>query len=121
WASAVTCSWGFPARSQKERDRVMHGQDRTTMSIQPNEIRYSKLGEGGTWAQRSFSERALFFGYRTIPHEVCEREDWKEVARLLSDRKSEGAKTAGVNEIRAFYEQGKDCLWITFADGHMWW
>src|SRR5262249_27233019 len=57
----------------------------------------------------------------TIPHEVCERKDWKEVARLLSDRKSEGAKTAGANEVRAFYEQGKDCLWITFADGHMWW
>jgi hypothetical protein len=90
-------------------------------SIQPKDIRYVKLGEGGRWAQQSFSEGALLFGYSKIPHEVCERNDWQEVGRLLSDRRSEAAKTAGVNEVRAFYEQGRDCLWITFADGHLWW
>ena len=99
----------------------MHVQDKMIMSIQPKEIRYIKLGEGGSWAQRSFSEGALFFGYRSIPHKVCERKDWKEVGRLLSDRRSQGAKTAGVNEVRTFYEQGKDCLWVTFAYGHLWW
>jgi hypothetical protein len=93
----------------------------TMSSIQPDQIRYIKLGDGGRWAQESFSDGTLCFGYSTIPHEVCERKDWQEVGRLLSDRKSKGAQTAGVNEIRAFYELGKDCLWITFADGHLWW
>jgi hypothetical protein len=99
----------------------MHGQDRTTMSIHPNEIRYIKLGEGGRWAQQALSQRALLFGYSTIPHDVCQRHDWQEVRRLLSDKRSEGAKTTAVNEVKAFYELGEDCLWITFADGHLWW
>lgn len=89
--------------------------------VQPKEIRYIKLGEGGRWAQESFLGGVLSFGYSTIPHEVCERKDWNEVGRLLADRKSEGAKTAGVNEVRAFYELGDDCLWITFADEHLYW
>ena len=26
-----------------------------------------------------------------------------------------------MREIRDFYTLGSDCLWITFADGHLWW
>jgi hypothetical protein len=52
---------------------------------------------------------------------MCRAKDWDAVRKLLDDRKSEGAKTAGVNEVTAFYELGEDCLWITFADGHLWW
>ena len=28
---------------------------------------------------------------------------------------------AATREIRDFYTLGPDCLWITFADGHLWW
>jgi hypothetical protein len=90
-------------------------------NIQPSHIRYIKLGDGGRWAHQSLSEGVLSFGYHSIPHEVCERKDWDRVWNLLSDRKSEGAQTAGVTEVRAFYELGEDCLWITFDDGHLSW
>jgi hypothetical protein len=93
----------------------------TPISILPKDIRYIKLGDGGRWAEQSFSEGVVCFGYPTIPHEVCEREDWAEVRHLLSDRKSAGAMTAGLNEVRAFYEMGEDCLWFTFANGYLWW
>lgn len=89
--------------------------------IQPTEIRYIKLGEGGGWAQRSISEGILLFGYPTVPHDACERRDWQEIEQRLSDRRSARAITAGVNEIRAFYELGEDCLWITFVAGHLYW
>jgi hypothetical protein len=39
----------------------------------------------------------------------------------LSDRKPEGARTAGINEIKTFYQLGGDCLWVTFSDGHLCW
>src|SRR5258708_7050622 len=68
-------------------------------NVQPNDIRYIKLGDGGRWAQQSLSEGVLCFGYHSIPHEICERKDWDGVRNLLSDRKSEGAQTAGVNEV----------------------
>lgn len=45
----------------------------------------------------------------------------KGIRVALSDRKSEGAITAGVTEVLSFYQMGADCLWITFAEGHLWW
>lgn len=86
-----------------------------------SEIRYIKLGRGGIWADESLAEGYLSFGYHSIPNEVCQAGDWEQVRSLLSDRKSEGAITAGVNEVAAFYERPADCLWVTFAQGHMWW
>ena len=35
--------------------------------------------------------------------------------------RSPGKAKDGVREIRDFYTLGSDCLWITFADGHLWW
>ena len=52
---------------------------------------------------------------------MCEQKDWDGVWNELSDRKSHGAQTAGVTEVRSFYELGEDCLWITFSDGHLYW
>jgi hypothetical protein len=73
----------------------------TLQKVEPKHIHSS----GSAAAQKSFSERVLCFGYHTIPHEACERRGWDEVRKLLSpDRRSESALTAGVNEIRAFYE-----------------
>jgi hypothetical protein len=93
----------------------------TLYNVQPKHICYIKLGDGGRWAQDSISEGVLCFGYHSIPHEMCERKDWDGVRNLVSNRGSEGAKTAGVTEVSTFYELGEDCLWITFADGHLWW
>lgn len=89
--------------------------------IAPKHIRYIKLGDGGRWARQSIDQGTLSFGYHSIPHDVCEAKDWDKVWELLSDRKSEGAQTAGVTEVSTFYEMGEDCLWITFADGHLYW
>lgn len=93
----------------------------TPLSVQPAHIRYIKLGDGGRWVQNAISEGVLSFGYHAIPHEICEQKDWEAVRSLLSDRKSKGATTAGVTEVSSFYELGADCLWITFADGHLYW
>jgi hypothetical protein len=43
--------------------------------------------------------------------------------RLIQPRpvRCDAATTHGRNEIKDFYELGEDCLWITFADGHLWW
>ena len=93
----------------------------TPPQVHPKDVRYIKLGDSGRWARQSLADGVLSFGYHSIPHEMCERKDWSGVRNLLSGRKSEGAKTAGVNEVKSFYELGDDCLWITFADGHLFW
>lgn len=90
--------------------------------IAPKEIRYIKLGSGNTWAASCLAAGELQFGYSTIPHDLCLRGDWDAVTALLlkEGRKLAKAKDA-LREIRDFYSLGSDCLWITFADGHLWW
>jgi hypothetical protein len=92
-----------------------------TGPLTPTHVRYIKLGESGAWARDSLANGHVSFGYHVVPHDICARGDWDAVRALLSTRKNEGAMTAGVNEVRAFYQMPETCLWVTFADGHLWW
>lgn len=85
------------------------------------DARYIKLGDGGRWASWAIDNGWLAFGYDEIADETCKSGDWDAVWHGLSARRSEGAQTAGQTEVRAFYELGTDCLWITFAHGCLYW
>ncbi len=90
--------------------------------IDPKKIRYIKLGAGGSWVQPSFERSEIQFGHRSVPHDLCVRGDWDAVVRYLADLGRSPAKAKdGMREIRDFYTLGPDCLWITFADRHLWW
>lgn len=90
--------------------------------INPGEIRYIKLGRGGIWAQPAFERGELHFGYHTVSHDLCLRGDWDAVVRfLIEEGRSLGKARDAAREIRAFYTLGSDCLWITFANRHLWW
>ncbi len=91
--------------------------------IDPNEVRYIKLGAGGAWARSCLDRGEMQFGYATVPHEACLAGDWERVAQVLIEveGRSLGKARDGVREIRDFYTLGADCLWITFADRHLWW
>ena len=90
--------------------------------INPEEIRYIKLGSGGRWAQPAFERGELHFGHRTVSHDLCLRGDWDAAMRTETEEgRSPGKAKDLTREIRDFYTLGSDCLWITFADGHLWW
>ena len=90
--------------------------------IDPKEIRYIKLGAGGKWVQLSHDRGEIHFSHRTVPHDLCVRGDWDAVDRHLVDHGRSPAKAKdAAREIRDFYTLGADSLWITFADGHLWW
>lgn len=91
--------------------------------IAPKDIRYIKLGEGGRWADRCIERGEVPFDYHLIPHDVCLREDWRAVGEYLHEAYGLDGRelTNAVREIRDFYTLGSDCLWITFAQGHLWW
>lgn len=90
--------------------------------VDPLAVRYIKLGKGGRWASEAIAEGIVPFGFRQIAHEPCNQGDWAEAARQLAAAgRSPSGVTQGLRELRAFYEQDEHCLWITFADGHLWW
>lgn len=61
----------------------------------------------------------LVFVIKTYLVESLRRE------RVAQELKAAGRTTSGVTqglrELRDFYDLGDDCLWVTFADGHLWW
>lgn len=91
-------------------------------AFSPGQIRYIKLGRGGMWAADAIASGTIPFGYREISHEICTAEDWQEVRALLiaSGRTPSGA-SQGLREIKEFYGFGEDTLWVTIAEGHLWW
>jgi hypothetical protein len=91
--------------------------------ITPTHVRYIKLGKANVWARQCLERGEIQFGYKDVPHDLCLRRDWIDVeARFQSqDGLSPGKAKDRAREIRSFYELGSDCLWITFADNHLWW
>jgi hypothetical protein len=88
----------------------------------PKTIRYIKLGQGGKWARRSLEHGEIHFGYSAVPHDLCLSGDWDGVVRHLEgEGRTAGKAKDMTREIRDFYTLGSDCLWITLADGHLWW
>lgn len=92
-------------------------------SIAPAQVRYIKLGQKNAWARASLDRGEIHFGYKTVPHDVCLTGDWEHLTRNFKavDGKREGKAKDCTRELRDFYEMGADCLWITFADDHLWW
>lgn len=91
--------------------------------INPGEVRYIKLGRGGRWKDASLDRGQIHFGHRDVSHELASSGDWQAATAFLRESVSKTpAKAKDVTrEIRDFYELGDDCLWITFARGHLWW
>ena len=90
--------------------------------ITPTNIRYIKLGAGGKWVEPSFERGEIHFGHLLVPHDLCIQGDWDAVAAYLADLGRNPAKAKdAAREIRDFYALGSDCLWITFAERHLWW
>ena len=88
----------------------------------PKEVRYIKLGRGGRWAKRSLEDQEIHFGYASVPHRLCSAGDWDGVFKLLRRQgKAAGSARQTTREIRDFYTLGPECLWVTFAEGHLYW
>ncbi len=50
------------------------------------------------------------------------RDFFLAVVQFLNEEgRSLGKARDGAREVRDFYTLGSNCLWITFADGHLWW
>lgn len=90
--------------------------------FQPEQVRYIKLGAGGAWAQEAIRDGTIPFGYREVAHEACAEGDWDEVRRqLLAMGRTSAGASQGLRELREFYTLPDTALWVTVADGHLWW
>jgi hypothetical protein len=92
------------------------------MTVAAKTVRYIKLGRGGRWEGVSLQQGELHFGYRSVPHELAlggNREQIKE--HQIGQGRDPRAAAEDAREVTEFYQLGADCLWVTFAQGHLWW
>jgi hypothetical protein len=90
--------------------------------VNPTEARFIRLGPGGRWAKTCIDTGTIRFGVPSEPHDLCLRGDW-DGARDQLVASGMAAREVGqlVRELRDFYTLGPDCLWITLAEGRLWW
>jgi hypothetical protein len=88
---------------------------------------YIKLGEANRWAKTALETGTLRFGFAEVSHDVAlaaaATGDFSAVKEFYEQerRVNPGTATRYSNEVREFYTAGADVLWITFAEGRMWW
>ena len=89
----------------------------------PAEVRYIKLGKNGIWAADALKNGTLPFDYRFVGHDACLAWDEATIRRQLREmgRAPGGSVTSALRELREFYTLPRDTLWVTMADGHLWW
>ena len=90
--------------------------------LRPPAIRYIKLGSGGIWNDFALEQDAIPLGFADAPHDLCAVGKWKEVAAALKDKgRSASAAAQDIRELKDFYELPNGTMWITFANGHLYW
>ena len=90
--------------------------------VTPTQARFIRLGPGGRWAKTCIDTGTVRFGVPAEPHDLCLRGDW-DGARDQLLASGTAAREVGqlMRELRDFYTLGPDCLWITLAEGRLWW
>jgi hypothetical protein len=90
--------------------------------VAPADIRYIKLGAGGAWEAASLDRGRIDWGNNNDPHGLAAAGDWEAAKQAYLDQSlSASTATSHLRELKAFYTLGSECMWITFARGHLWW
>ena len=94
------------------------------INIKPAKILFIKLGEGGRYEMDCIEkDQTLRIGYRAVDHQLCINHDWTAVHKYFTTEETSKTfvATSHTNQIRQFYEEDENTLWITFYANKLWW
>jgi hypothetical protein len=92
--------------------------------IQANKVLFIKLGHGGIFEKECIEEsQTLRLGYREVDHQLCISGSWQKVHDYFTTEENSRTfvATSHTNQIRQFYEENEETLWITFFANKLWW
>lgn len=90
--------------------------------IAPTGARYIKLGYGNAWFESCKANDRVELGHALIPHETALSGSREDVAAIYrGEGRTPGKATSFAREVLEFYGLGDDHIWITFAQGCLWW
>lgn len=83
---------------------------------------FIKLGQGGSWEKSSTEEGVLRLGYNEADYESAKNGNWRKIENYyLSEGKSKIATSGYITQIRYFFDEPEDTIWITFYNNKLWW
>jgi len=92
--------------------------------IKPQRVLFIKLGREGGFEKECIEEKNyLRLGYNEIDHDLCTNGDWDKVYQnFINDLRTKSfVASSHTNQIKQFYEEDENTLWITFYLNKLWW
>jgi len=90
--------------------------------IAPAAVRYIKLGPANAWFESSRGHQRLEFGHPDVSDRLARSGDRTGIASVYTRLgKTQSKASDYAREVSEFYSLGADCLWVTFAEGSLWW
>jgi len=95
---------------------------KNNMRITPKEVRFIKLGSGGSWEKGCIESATptVRFGFDSPHHQACLDGDWTTVEAYWKAQNPREA-TKILNQTRDFYTLGPDAMWVTFYLRKLYW
>ena len=92
--------------------------------IKANKVLFIKLGQGGQFEKECILQnQTLRLGYIEVDHKLCIDRHWDKVHDYFTteENKKTFVATSHSNQIKQFYEEDDNTLWITFYANKIWW
>ncbi|MFA4980684.1 MAG: hypothetical protein WC589_24455 [Sphingobacterium sp.] len=92
--------------------------------IFPKKILFIKLGKRGEWEKECIEKnQTIRLGYSEIDHNLCVKGNWDAVYDHFFDtlETRDFVASSHTNQVRQFYEEKNETLWITFYANKLWW
>ena len=92
--------------------------------IKTNKVLFIKLGQGGQFEKECIEEnQTLRLGYIEVDHKLCIAGQWDKVHEYftMEENSKTFVATSHTNQIKQFYEEDENTLWITFYANKLWW
>lgn len=90
--------------------------------ITASKARYIKLGGKGGWEGLCFKDQTLRLEYFDVPHRMGGESDREGIRQVyLKKGLTAWAASAHAGQVLDFYDSDPGVLWVTFADGCLWW
>ncbi len=92
--------------------------------IKANKVRFIKLGHSGSFETECIEQnQTLRLGYREVDHSFCINRHWEQVHDYFTTEENSKTfvATSHTNQIKQFYEEDENTLWITFYANKLWW
>lgn len=89
----------------------------------PTKVLFIKLGKGNAFSKDCIENSYIKLDYRTVDHNLCLNKKWDEVYNhfVTKENTTKGVARSHTNQIKQFYEEDENTLWVTFHNNRLWW